>query len=157
MPRLAVPFIALATVAALTAAPAIAHHGFTGQYDISRPIALSGVATAVNTAPPHPTVTIKVEGPASAPALPKGLEARGAAVVRAEDVGQIRAIEFPPIGQFFDAARAVKVGDRVEVIAFRNCRPPHQLRSQALKIADTAWTVREGRTLSGAVNGCPAR
>jgi hypothetical protein len=56
--------------------------------------------------------------------------------MRAEDVGAVREIEFSPVKMFYDLASRVRVGNRVVVIALRNCQAPHQLRSRWIQLSD---------------------
>ena len=146
---------ALSLVAALAVgAPAAAHHGFTGRYDTDRPIWLAGTVSAASFGPPHPVVTVTADARATVPQLdsvPKELS--GAVVARADDGGQSRTIEFPPVQTFFALADRIEVGDRVEIIALRNCRPPHQLRSQWVRLVDGTVITRDGR-LASMARGC---
>jgi hypothetical protein len=137
----------------LASSAATAHHGFTGRYDTDRPIWLSGTVTAISASPPHPTVTIRVDG--DAPAMPAVLpvEFTGPIAVRPEDTGRTLQIEFPPVGTFYGLGQQVKIGDRVAIMALRNCRPPHQIRSQWIRLADGAVIERQGR-LSYMARGC---
>jgi hypothetical protein len=133
---------------------ALAHHGFTGRYDAGRPLWLSGQVTAVSAAPPHATITLRVDAAPSDP-LTTGLPVEMLAPprVRAEDSGQSRTVEFAPVSQFFAIGGKVKPGDRVEIIALRNCQPPHQLRSQWLRLSTGEIVERTGR-LSYMVPSC---
>jgi hypothetical protein len=138
----------------LAPVPGWAHHGFTGRYDTGRPIWLKGRVERAAFAPPHPVLTIMVEN-AGLPSLPSPLpsELAGTPAVRPDDVGRALAIEFPPVQSFYRLADRVTVGAMVELIALRNCAPPHQLRSQWIRLADGAVVSRDGR-LSYMVNGC---
>jgi hypothetical protein len=131
-----------------------AHHGFGGRYDRSRPIWLSGTVTRIGAAPPHPTIELRVE-PGAVPELPREAiaEFSGPVVTRAEDAGATRTIEFPPVRTFFDLGGQVRAGDRVAILALRNCSPPHQLRSQWIRLASGVIVRRAGR-MSGQVDGC---
>jgi hypothetical protein len=146
-------FLALA----LLAVPglALAHHGFTGRYDTDQPIWLVGRVTAVNAAPPHPVITLVPEPSATAPPVgadrPK--ELTGEIAFAGEFVGRPVQVEFPPVQSFFALGDAVKPGDTVRIIALRNCRPPHQLRSQWVMLPDRRVIQREGR-LSYMARGC---
>jgi hypothetical protein len=46
---------------ALSGGGVLAHHGVTGQYDMSTPIVIGGMVTRTTFAPPHPIVTVRVE------------------------------------------------------------------------------------------------
>jgi hypothetical protein len=130
-----------------------AHHGGNGRYDASRPIYLRGTVVTATFAAPHAVMTIAVEA-AEPPTLSENERAdfRGDVMVRSEDVGVTRQIEFAPIGVFFSLSDRVSLGDRVEVIAMRNCDAPHQLRSQWIRLADGELVMRTGgrhRTVDG--------
>lgn len=145
----------LLTATLVTAATALAHHGRQGAYDISRPIALEGVVTAASFAPPHPVITIRVDPrprAAAATGIP-GYEG-AAAIVRPEDAGQVRVIEFSPLPQFTALRESVSVGQRIQVMAFRNCIGANDLRGHWVRTASGTVAQRENRPTS-AVNGCP--
>lgn len=133
---------ALLSLAALTAG---AHHGFTGRYDASQPLWLAGEVTRVYFGQPHPEVTIRVPQALAAPgAAPTG-DAGPAPRVRPDTLGRELKIEFPPLRPFFDLGSRVRPGDRVSVIALRNCEPPHQLRGQWIQPALGEPVERRGR------------
>ncbi|MFP5077983.1 hypothetical protein ACLE20_11810 [Rhizobium sp. YIM 134829] len=115
----------------------LAHHGVTGRYDASRPILISGVVTATTFAPPHPVLSVRV-GQKEVPDAELGRpgEYFGPVAVRPEDVGEVRTIELSPVRMFYDLARKLKPGDRVTVVALRNCLSPHQLRSTWLRLTN---------------------
>lgn len=145
--------VAAATLA--TFATATAHHGRQGAYDVSRPIALEGVVTAASFAPPHPVITIRVDArprAAAATGIP-GYEG-ATAIVRTEDAGQLRVIEFSPLPQFTALRDTVTVGQRIQVMAFRNCIGAHDLRGHWVRTANGTVAQRDNRPTS-AVNGCP--
>lgn len=142
--------------ALVTATVALAHHGRQGAYDISRPIAIEGVVTAASFTPPHPVVTVWVD------ARPRAAGAAGfpgfegvAAINRAEDAGAVRVVEFSPLPQFMALQGQVAVGQRIQVMVFRNCRGAHDLRGQWVRLADGTTAQRDGRPTS-AVTTCPA-
>jgi hypothetical protein len=139
---------------AFGAGPSFAHHGFTGRYDRSRPIALTGIVTRASFAPPHPTITLRVEA-AEPPELDAAARAEfaGPVAARPEDVGRTLEVEFPPVRAFFDLGGQVRAGDRVAIVALRNCAPPHQLRSQWIRLASGSVVHRAGR-MSVQVDGC---
>jgi hypothetical protein len=144
----------IAAALLLTASAAAAHHGFTGRYDTDRPLLLTGEVIATSTSPPHPTVTLRVDTEAAAPPRePLPAEFTGPATFAHEHAGQTRQVEFPPVGTFFDLGKALKAGDRVQILALRNCNAPHQLRSQWIRNASGAVIQREGR-LSYMQRGC---
>ncbi|WP_246333217.1 hypothetical protein [Aureimonas mangrovi] len=147
----------LCVVAALAlgvAGAARAHHGVTGQYDAATPIVLSGTLTAAAFSPPHPMLSIQVdtnEPPAFVVGRPD--EYFGPAVVRPEDVGPVREVELSPVRMFYDLADQLSVGDRVVVVALRNCLAPHQLRSTWLRLSDGTVVSYTGDWAPG-VDGC---
>lgn len=131
-----------------------AHHGVTGRYDASRPILISGVVTATTFAPPHPVLSVRVEQQE----VPDGELGRpreyfGPVVVRPEDIGQVRVIEFSPVRMFYNLESRLRPGDRVTLIALRNCRSPHQLRSTWLRLEDGEVASYTGDWAPG-VDGC---
>lgn len=132
----------------------LAHHGVTGQYDAATPIVLSGVLTAATFSPPHPVLSIRVDA-AELPDFEVGRpgEYFGPAVVRAEDVGEVREIELSPVRMFYDLADRLSIGDRVLVVALRNCLPPHELRSTWVRLDDDTVVSYTGDWAPG-VDGC---
>jgi hypothetical protein len=147
--------LSMLAVAAL-AAPAVGHHGFTGRYDTDKPYFLVGTVSAISASPPHPTVTIQVAPSAIAPpsSAERPSELTGDVIaLDPQFVGRSVAVEFPPVGAFFELGGKLKVGDVVELIALRNCRAPHQLRSQWVRLSDRSVVKREGR-LSYMARGC---
>lgn len=121
----------------------LAHHGFTGRYDLSRPLWVRGQVINAYFGQPHPTLTIRTAPDMAVPATkPDPAGARAVIdvnhlAVRDDTRGRDVLIEFPPTSAFFNLDRGVAVGDTVSVIAFRNCDAPHQLRGQWL-LADKA-------------------
>lgn len=141
----------------MLAGAASAHHGFTGRYDTDRPLFLVGAVTAVSASRPHATITLRVAQSAVAP--PSGAERPAELtgdIVAGPDHGyrgQTVTVEFPPVAAFFDLGGKVKAGDTVEIVALRNCSPPHQLRSQWIRVPGREIVKRDGR-LSYMVRGC---
>ncbi|WP_207477256.1 DUF6152 family protein [Arenibaculum pallidiluteum] len=132
----------------------LAHHGVTGRYDAATPIVLSGTITAATFAPPHPVLSIRVDT-AELPAFEVGRPAEyfGRAVVRAEDVGKVREIELSPVRMFYQLSDRLSVGDRIVIVALRNCLSPHQLRSTWLRLSDGTVVSYTGDWAPD-VNGC---
>lgn len=133
---------------------ALAHHGVTGRYDASIPIVLVGEVTAAAFAPPHPVITVRVV----AGDLPKYQVGRpaeyfGAPVVRAEDFDTEHTVELSPVRMFYDLASRLKIGDRVTIVALRNCLPTHQLRSTWLRLSNGEVISYTGDWAPG-VDGC---
>ena len=56
-------FLGLLAVVMLAAAPALAHHGWSG-YDNSKPVTLAGTITEVSYTYPHATIKLDVSGKA---------------------------------------------------------------------------------------------
>lgn len=135
----------LATLSAFFLLPGLvlAHHGFTGRYDLSQPVWVRGQVIQAYFGQPHPTLTIQTAPDMTVPTVkPDPASARAVIdvnrlTVRAETRGSAVLVEFPPTSAFFNLDRSVNVGDTVSVIAFRNCDAPHQLRGQWL-LADKA-------------------
>ena len=133
---------------------ALAHHGVTGRYDASIPIILIGEVTAATFAPPHPVVTVRVtSGDLPDHDVGRPDEYFGKPVVRAEDVGVERTVELSPVRMFYDLAGQLKVGDRVTIVALRNCLPTHQLRSTWLRLSNGEVLSYTGDWAPG-VDGC---
>lgn len=137
--------IAAAGLLTLRGEGASAHHGVTGRYDAGHPISVTGTVVRATFSPPHPVLTIRVaEGspPGSGSNLPRDL--RGPVTTRRSDIGQLRTVEFTPADRFYALRSRVKPGDKVQLIAMRNCLPPHQLRSWWLKLPDGRVVVVNG-------------
>lgn len=73
--------------------------------------------------------------------------AAGLAVWKAE-LGEAPEIEFPPVRRFFALEERIQPGDRIALIALRNCEPPHQLRAQWVAPESGPPVVRSGRMQS---------
>lgn len=146
----------LGVVTGLVALPfaALAHHGITGSYDTSTPLVIAGTVTAATFAPPHPVLSVEVdEVEVEVGDVGRPDEFTGPFVRRSEDIGQVLEVEFSPVRTFYDLAGEVRVGDRVVVLALRNCLPPNQLRSSWVQLADGQVVSYEGG-LHVKVDGC---
>ncbi len=135
-PRLFVGFLAALI---LSSGLVLAHHGVTGRYDSSTPIVLSGTVTRATFSPPHPVLLVRIdtaEVTLTAEEVNRPDDFAGPFVVRPRDVGQVREIEFSPVSEFYDLADRVSVGDRVSVLALRNCLPSNELRSSWINLSD---------------------
>jgi hypothetical protein len=152
------------TVAALSGAALLnpmaqAHHGFTGRYDVSQPLWIEGQVRDAYFGQPHPTLTIATPQTLAAPANRPELTAisdviaSSKLVVRDDTLGQTITIEFPPTRAFFNLGSAVKVGDTVRVVAFRNCEAPHQLRGQWV-LPETGPAIARSGRVQYQVEGC---
>lgn len=139
---------------ALSGGAVLAHHGITGRYDTSAPVAITGTVTDATFTPPHPVFSIRAES-AEPPNVEGNLPDKFTrpAVARPEDVGQVHEIEFSPVRTFYQLGDRVRVGDRVAVLALRNCTPPHQLRSWWIQLADGQVVSISGDWARG-VEGC---
>jgi hypothetical protein len=132
--------------AAAVRRPALAHHGFTGIYDSARPIFVAGEVIEATFRRPHPVIEMRVDARLQPPTdLLDGAEFADMLEVRAEDRDRIIDVEYPPIRLFFNLGGRIARGDRVATIVYQNCRPPHQLRGQWLRLADGEVFVRRGR------------
>lgn len=141
-------------VLVLSAGTVLAHHGVTGRYDTSRPIVLAGTVTQATFSPPHPVLAVRIEAAEpQAVEINRPDEVTGPLVARPEDVGQVREIELSPVRTFYDLGDRVRVGDRIMVVALRNCRPPNQLRSSWVRLSDGQVVSYTGG-LHRRVDGC---
>jgi len=140
---------AVGVLAMLTAAAALAHHGFGGAYDRSAPIYLEGTVERAYFGYPHAELVLRADPSARPADLPDSAAefAPGLGVWHAE-LGGAPDIEFPPVRRFFDLEERIKPGDRIAVIALRNCEPPHQLRAQWVAPESGPPVVRSGRMQS---------
>jgi hypothetical protein len=136
------------------AGSAVAHHGVTGRYDAARPILISGTVTATTFSPPHPVLSVRIERANVADGqLGRPEEYFGPVAARPEDLGQVREVELSPVRMFYDLEAKVKPGDRVTLVALRNCLPPHQLRSTWIRLMD-GETLSYSRDWAPGVDGC---
>lgn len=126
-----------------------AHHGFSGRYDVTKPLYVGGRVKSAVFGYPHavleiipdglPPTQVPVESSPQAPLLMKA--------------GGIVAIELPPVAIFNSLESRIKVGDRIGLIVLRNCDPPHQYR--ALWVAPVeGLPVNRDRRYQGEVQGC---
>lgn len=60
--RLRIPGAMVAAVVWMTAASVAAHHSFTAEFDVDKPIKLSGKVTSVRWSNPHAWIYIDVQG-----------------------------------------------------------------------------------------------
>lgn len=141
---------------AAAALPAAAHHGFTGAYDATRPLYLEGTVEAVTLAYPHVEMTVTVPADIAVPdALPE-LDVLGIPdaqdIIAPVDAG---TYDLQMAGTSFvvDLADRVMVGDRVALVALRNCQPPHEHRSRWIRLASGDVVTRGGET-QAEVQGC---
>ncbi|KFC68226.1 hypothetical protein FF80_01950 [Devosia sp. LC5] len=129
-------FLALSLIG-LTGSAVLAHHGISGSYDTSAPIVLIGTVTQATFSPPHPVISLRVEGTeVSDLAVDRPDEFNGPFTVRAEDVGTVQEVEFSPVSMFYDLRDDIEVGDSVVILALRNCLAPNELRSSWIQLPD---------------------
>jgi len=126
---------------------------------MSQPLWIEGTVTEAYFGQPHPEVTIRTAAtmapPSRAPDLAGVTNIIGgrSLSIRPETRGREVTIEFPPVSAFFRMGRSVSPGERVAVIAYRNCEAPHQLRGQWIQLAGEAPVARAGR-VQYQVEGC---
>jgi hypothetical protein len=134
----------------LVAGGARAHHGFDGRYDLAAPVWIEGVVVDAYFGHPHSELTVHVSsdiavpeprpelGPAASFLDPQAL------TVPADIVGQTVVLELPPTAQYASLGNRIASGDRIAVIAVRNCEPPHQLNVQWLRLPGGEVESRTG-------------
>ncbi|WP_020579377.1 DUF6152 family protein [Actinopolymorpha alba] len=145
------------------AAPALAHHGGTGDYDASRPIYLSGTVIKASYGYPHAVLQIRVPAKPSAPAdLGDVWDIRGREFWQGEPVvegaGQDRELLLPPdiTGTIGSMDNRPGEGDTVSAIAYRRCDGDEyddELRVQLISFAGERLKY-EG-TITRITDGCP--
>jgi hypothetical protein len=130
------------------------HHGIGGRYDTSKPIVLSGTVTRATFSPPHPVFFLRVDA-AKPPALKLNRpdEITGPLLVRPEDAGKVREIELSPVDTFYGLRGKVRVGDRITVVALRNCLSPNELRSSWVQLSG-GQVASYAQGLHRKVDGC---
>ncbi|MBB4005540.1 DUF6152 family protein [Aurantimonas endophytica] len=135
------------------------HHGFGGRYDLSAPVWIEGEVTRAYFGQPHAELVIRVADDLGVPAAPPDLGSAatfldpGRLQVRADMRGASVEVELPPTQKYFSLGERIAVGDRIAIIAVRNCDPPHQLNGQWLRLADGEIVARAG-AMSYMVGGC---
>ena len=133
---------------AVTGTTALGHHGFSGRYDLSRPIWIEGEVVRAYFGPPHAELTIRTAPSMRVPSpLPRlGPTASfidaGSLRILTPTQGRTFRLELPPTQQYFGLRSRVAVGDRIAVVALRNCERPHQLNVQWLRPAKGAIVAR---------------
>jgi hypothetical protein len=140
----------------VAAVPSVAHHGFTGAYDISQPIYISGTVRKVEVAYPHVEMTIEVTGSVTVPVdLPDignlGIEN----VMGIMTVAAPGSYDLEIAGLQTELDGRLAVGDSVALVALRNCLPPNQYRSRWVQFASGDVVTRAaGSRTQTEVNGC---
>jgi hypothetical protein len=152
--------IAAAAAALVTVVgSAFAHHGFGGRYNLAEPVWIEGIVREAYFGQPHAELLIEVPAelslPQDAPDLASAASFLDAAAltVLPETMGQTVEVELPPTQQYFSLGDRVAIGDRIAVVAVRNCEPPHQLNGQWLRLADGEVVARSG-AMSYMVEDC---
>jgi hypothetical protein len=137
---------------------ASAHHGFTGAYDASQPLYLEGEVTAATLVLPHAEMTITVPAGVSVPQGLTQLDALGirdvSAKLRPMPAGSYR-VQMAGTNFVRDLNGKIEVGDRIALVALRNCHPPHEVRSRWIRVSGGEVITRGGST-QAEVDGCPA-
>jgi hypothetical protein len=125
---------AFAAAAALTGAPAGAHHSFGGTYNVDKQMTLKGTIVQLTLRSPHSFVYIEVQG---ADGSPERWTIEGAS---AQQFAQ----------QGFDKD-AFKVGDPVEIVG-NPSRSPNSTRARLIRITRTTdgktWGGRTGEVVN---------
>ncbi|MBR9765854.1 MAG: hypothetical protein GYB53_20625 [Rhodobacteraceae bacterium] len=122
-----------------------AHHGVTGRYDGASPLLISGSVEAATFAPPHPVLTVRVDGAGRVDAQTgRPEEYFGAVIVPEAMVGNSHEIELSPVSMFYRLSEVLEPGDRITLVALRNCLPPHQLRSTWVRLESGEVRSYEG-------------
>lgn len=151
--------ITFGLAAMLAASLAYAHHGFSGRYDLRRPVWVEGIVVGTYFGNPHSELTVEISGdlalPQPLPSLgPAASFLDGAALVVPEDIrGRTVELELPPTRQYSGFGDRIKEGDRIAAVAIRNCAPPHQLNVQWLRLADGSVESRNA-AMSYMVESC---
>lgn len=164
--RVAGSVIVAIGIAVPTAAPALAHHGFTGEYDAASPIYVAGTVTAATYGYPHALIRVRPAAPTTPPADLANLTDReqqnlgglevvtSALPLRATGGGELTLLLPPPmtteVGNRSDRPEA---GDDVGAVVFRECSTG-ELRVQLLRISASQRVVRSG-VMQTEVRGCP--
>jgi hypothetical protein len=157
---------AAGTTLLVTAAPASAHHGFTGEYDVASPLYVQGTVESATYGYPHGLIDITPGAPTTAPADLTRLTApqlanlggadvvTDAAPVRAQGDGRLTLLLPPPMTtEVADRGDRPEAGDQVGAVVFRECTTG-ELRVQLLRISDQEHVVRSG-VMQTEVQGCP--
>lgn len=138
---------------------ALGHHGFGGRYDLTVPIWIVGEVTEAYFGQPHAELTIRTASDLAVPAvvpdlgMASGFLNAAALAVLPETRGREIVVELPPTQHYFGLGDQVHIGDRVAVVALRNCEEPHQLNGQWLRLANGEVIVRSS-PMTYMVQGC---
>jgi len=139
-----------------------AHHGFSGQYDASRPLYLQGTVRQVRWQSPHTTLIVELPKNLEVPpefrqlsASELGGNTQQRLTVSTNLLGRRSRVEFPPVASMVAPLQdRLQVGDSIQLVVLRNCQPPNQLRVLLARLTD-GTTVARAKT-ANQVNGCPS-
>jgi hypothetical protein len=138
------------------AVPSEAHHGFTGEYDASRPIYIEGTVRQVTVAQPHVEMTIEVaEAPTVRGELPDIAALGIEGVMDLISPAEPGTYDLQIAGLQEELEGNIAAGDTIALVALRNCLPPNQYRSRWIRIASGKVVSLAGRTQTE-VDGCDA-
>ncbi|MGU3399861.1 hypothetical protein ACLBWS_08980 [Brucellaceae bacterium D45D] len=149
---------AVLSIGALTHS-AFGHHGFGGRYDLNVPVWIEGEVIEAYFGQPHAELKVHTASDLAVPAALPDMESAsgfldsGALAVLPETQGRDIVVELPPTQQYFGLGDKIRPGDRIAVVALRNCEEPHQLNGQWLRLADGEIVVRSG-PMTYMVKGC---
>jgi hypothetical protein len=153
---IAVTAVAAALGLGTASLPAIAHHGFRGEYNAAQPIYIEGVVDTVEIAPPHVELTLTAPAGIAVPASLDKLSDINIDDALAKTVpGTAGSYDLQMAGTEFVSMLdgRIKPGDSIAVMALRNCQPPHEHRSRWIRLADGQIVTVTGRT-QAEVEGC---
>jgi hypothetical protein len=136
------------------AMPVLAHHGFTGRYDASKPIYIQGTVQAVTVAYPHAEMTIQVVDAVTVPReLPEIANLRIQNVMEKMAVAEPGTYALQISGLQDELQGNIAAGDKIALVALRNCLPPNQYRSRWIRLASGKIASFAGAAQTE-VNGC---
>ncbi|BAZ22171.1 hypothetical protein NIES4073_30530 [Kalymmatonema gypsitolerans NIES-4073] len=152
---------AIAIVSVMGVTKVEAHHGFSGQYDVSKPLYLQGTVREVRWQSPHSILVLELpknlEVPSAFRQLAQvnelGSDTQKRLAVPRNLLGTRQRVEFPPLASMVDPLQnRLQRGDTVQLVVLRNCQAPNQLRVLLARLSD-GTTVARART-GNQVNGC---
>ena len=155
--RIGAKFLSAALLAlGLPLVQANAHHGFSGAYDATAPLYIEGRVQNVILSYPHVEMTVEVAETAEIPADLPDIENLGIddvpGIITVVEPGsyelQIAGTEFVSL---LDGR--IAEGDRIALVALRNCLPPHEYRSRWIRLASGDVVSNSGPT-QAEVQGC---
>jgi hypothetical protein len=132
----------------------LAHHGFTGKYDASKPIYIQGTVQAVTVVYPHAEMTIQVVDAATVPReLPEITDLGIRNVMEIMTAAQPGTYALQISGLQDELQGNIAAGDNIALVALRNCLPPNQYRSRWIRLASGKIASFAGAAQTE-VNGC---